>query len=465
MLIHRYYVARPVAILFACTIFFAIVNRSTALRINYLTTSPLSSRIRRNNCFFLCCRLPRGRPLSVSRRPPDSNASSSSPKTLASPNTVVPTPSKFLELEDVGAPSDREEAAVLTADRTRGLLILLSVPVVWGTYAPAVRYLYAVSDPPLPGLIFSAAYYSLASATLSIVAATFSNIDDSSRNVPNREGTSKEIAAAEEKDTLRRDGSELGAYLTFANALQVLGLMTVDGDRAAFLVQTTTVMVPILFGLSNLATKKKMNVDGRTWSACGVATAGVYIISSGGGGGLGGIGTGDILILGAAVIYSLHVLRLSALAPRHDALDLAEAKAAFEAKASIAIVIGMYLVGSMGSIDFSPAQDVYFYMTEGYKSISTETLGRMAATVAWTGWVTCAYTIYAQSAGQRVVKSPVTANLIYSSQPLWSAALGYLLNGEMLDGRGCAGAALVGLAVAMVTLKRPNESDVATVEN
>ncbi|KAK7242817.1 pyrimidine nucleotide-sugar transmembrane transporter [Aureococcus anophagefferens] len=63
--------------------------------------------------------------------------------------------------------------------------VLCSVPVVWGTYAPAVKAVYALPAPP-PGAVFSLFYY------------------------------------------------------------VVVGLETVSADAAAFLVQLTTVLVPVL---------------------------------------------------------------------------------------------------------------------------------------------------------------------------------------------------------------------------
>lgn len=48
---------------------------------------------------------------------------------------------------------------------TLGVLVLLTVPLAWGTYVPVVRFLYEI-QPPVPGLVFSARYYLLASFTL-----------------------------------------------------------------------------------------------------------------------------------------------------------------------------------------------------------------------------------------------------------------------------------------------------------
>ena len=55
------------------------------------------------------------------------------------------------------------------------ILILLTVPAAWGTYAPAVKYIYDVApsdsnQPSMPGLVFSAGYYCVAALTLGLLS-------------------------------------------------------------------------------------------------------------------------------------------------------------------------------------------------------------------------------------------------------------------------------------------------------
>jgi drug/metabolite transporter (DMT)-like permease len=68
--------------------------------------------------------------------------------------------------------------------------------------------------------------------------------------------------------------------------------------------------------------------------------------------------------------------------------------------------------------------------------------------------VTIAYTIYAQSYGQRRVR-PATANLIYTAQPICTAAVAWLVLGEAMGPAGYAGGALVGAAVLLVVSAPP----------
>jgi len=109
------------------------------------------------------------------------------------------------------------------SDRQKGVLVLLSVPVAWGTFEPAVRFVYAI-DPPIPAFLFSFAYY-LVAATSLILASAIAGMKD------------KEPMDTSDSGWPMKGGIELGSYLFVGNALQVLGLQTVNSDRAAFLLQ------------------------------------------------------------------------------------------------------------------------------------------------------------------------------------------------------------------------------------
>lgn len=163
---------------------------------------------------------------------------------------------------------------------------------------------------------------------------------------------------------------------------------------------------------------------------------------------------GDILIVLAAVAYTMHVVRLGAYAPRTTPLKLAASKATTEAFLSVLLVLGLAFIGSahFPSPEFvsqtGSSVSEYFktimtaFTEEGLSSNQKESsLGVSIGAILWTGWVTCAYTIYAQSFGQRRV-SPTNSNLIYTTQPLFSSMFAYFLLGETLGFYGYVGATL-----------------------
>ena len=68
----------------------------------------------------------------------------------------------------------------------------------------------------------------------------------------------------------------------------------------------------------------------------------------------------------------------------------------------------------------------------------------------WCGTMTCAYTIWAQSFGQKVVR-PAQANLVYTTQPIFSAIFAAALLSETLSGQGYLGGAIIGAALLIST--------------
>eukprot|EP00536_Pseudo-nitzschia_multiseries_P010737 jgi/Psemu1/203994/e_gw1.337.42.1 len=396
---------------------------------------------------------------------------------------------------DDGKRSPEAEATLI------GTLVLLTVPLSWGTYVPVVRYLYAI-QPPVPGFVFSACYYSLAALTTSLLARRVFQPPTQTTLIPSSSDGDEELPGMHDSSkqstilTLSKGGIELGSYLFFANCLQVIGLQTVESDRAGFLVQLTTVMVPICEGLfaGNI-----LLIPARTWGACVMAFLGLCIM------GLDGkqadlidawssgnpldtlavasnsLSQGDCLILGAAILYTLHVVRLGTYARQTTPMKLAASKATTESILSFALVF--LLVGlSIVQDSYHPLGDntakeglIGFSIDTGHEitsffssfssgisdgSISTSVLLPAFGSILWTGWITCAYTIWAQSFGQSKV-SPTSANLIYTFQPIFTALFAYVLLGEKMGSVGFLGGALIASAVYIVASNDGENADVS----
>uniref|UniRef100_A0A7S2HES8 EamA domain-containing protein n=1 Tax=Helicotheca tamesis TaxID=374047 RepID=A0A7S2HES8_9STRA len=351
-------------------------------------------------------------------------------------------------------------------ERALGILVLMTVPLSWGTYAPVVKYVYEI-NPPVPGFVFSAGYYVVASLTLLTLASLTTTNDDDTR----KEGveTMEEGGVEEGMDLPIQGGLELGLYLFLGNALQVIGLKTVPADRAAFLVQLTTIMVPLV--QATLVEKNLWSISIKTWVACLLAFSGVVVMGldgkemSGGDSVLSSLSSivntftsGDLLIVSAAFVYTLHVVRLGRYAPYTTPIRLAASKATTEAILSVGLVLALlFLTGSDDQASFvtQTSHEISTFFTSIQNSLTTNaipitTLLPAVGAILWTGWITCAYTIYAQSFGQRRV-SPTDANLIYTTQPLFSALFAWGILGETLGKEGYVGAGLIGAALWLVT--------------
>ena len=125
-----------------------------------------------------------------------------------------------------------------SSERNLGVLVLCTVPLAWGTFEPAVRYVYGI-EPAVPGFLFSVVFYLVAAVSLSTLAVLSminnesNDMDETSITQQQEDNTSPSLPIL--------GGIELGTYLFLGNGLQVLGLKTIPSDRAAFLLQLTTV--------------------------------------------------------------------------------------------------------------------------------------------------------------------------------------------------------------------------------
>jgi drug/metabolite transporter (DMT)-like permease len=358
--------------------------------------------------------------------------------------------------------------------------------MAWGTFEPAVRLVYKY-QPSIPPFLFSFLYYLVAASALGTMVAT-SNDDET--------GDHDDMHERSSDDSSQRAGLELGTYLFVGNALQVIGLQTVASDKAAFLLQLTTVFVPLV---QCVWARNLWLVTQTTWLACVIALFGVALIGLDGAGPgnhasmdatallqsmsqWNNFGTGDWYIMLGALFYSFHCLRLETYARTTSAVKLAAAKATTETVWSGLVICicltAATIVASPSSNDgalhphSNPVLDLaqtsgrnlvdYVAQATSSSMSSSSTTNQhwpqvVLATV-WTGLVTVAYTIYAQSYGQAQV-SATTANLIYSIQPFFTALVAFFLLGETLGAGGFVGGIFIGAAVLLVVLDE-NDSKV-----
>jgi drug/metabolite transporter (DMT)-like permease len=163
--------------------------------------------------------------------------------------------------------------------------------------------------------------------------------------------------------------------------------------------------------------------------------------------------------LASAVLYTLHVVRLGRYARETTPMKLAASKATVETVLSTGLVMALlWLAGKPGLVPSflqETAMEISNFFVTITKNIVAGTVPKSAILSAigatlWTGLVTCAYTIFAQSFGQTRV-GPTDANLIYSIQPICTALFAFLLLGETMGPAGVVGGAFIGAAVYLVT--------------
>ena len=162
--------------------------------------------------------------------------------------------------------------------------VLGIVPIIWGTYTPAVKSLYAIESPP-PGLVFNLLSYIVSFATLSVTAQVLSSSDSSSSS---SSSSSNEDISSSSSASLT-GGFELGMWLFFGSTAQVMGIQSTTAIKASILVQLTTVFVPLLESVLSSTDKIKRKLTPRLWLSCLLAFVSVVMISSNGASSLEGL--------------------------------------------------------------------------------------------------------------------------------------------------------------------------------
>uniref|UniRef100_A0A7S2TXC8 EamA domain-containing protein n=1 Tax=Lotharella oceanica TaxID=641309 RepID=A0A7S2TXC8_9EUKA len=234
-------------------------------------------------------------------------------------------------------------------------------------------------------------------------------------------------------------GFELGLWLFLGSTLQLTGLKLTTGSQAAVIVQLTTVFVPLLeAGFFGKTLSKNL------WIGVALAFTGAALVATdqATNSGLGGLSLlqmakGDAIVLAAALMYSMHVLRLDTYAKKVEPLQLATGKQTAQLLFSTAFawVPALFSDSRIAQYrDFASAQ-------------THDTLMIILAVVVWNGAVSSAFTSYAQSYGQRRLP-PTLAGLLFTTQPLWAALLSSIFLHEPIGKLGACGIALVLAALA-----------------
>lgn len=277
--------------------------------------------------------------------------------------------------------------------RLKGNLLLLLVAVIWGS-AFAVQRVAAQSVGPFP---FNAARFLLAVAVL----------------LPFTKKTHWKV----EKSSLPWMG--LAGVLLFAGStLQQGGLRWTTAANAAFITTLYVVFVPLL-----LVIFWKKRLPWLNWVAALLAIGGVKLLSSPGGLQLA---PGDGLELAGSVVWALHVILVSRVVHRMNALQFS---------------IGQYLV--CGLLNLAAAS---FFDTHTAPELVTAWWA-----VLYGGAISVGLGYTLQVYGQKY-SPPTDAALILSAEAVFAALAGYLFLQEGLQPVQLAGCALILSAIFIVQI-------------
>jgi drug/metabolite transporter (DMT)-like permease len=275
------------------------------------------------------------------------------------------------------------------------LLSLVAVTAVWGVTFVQVKD--AVELYPL--FAFLALRFAIGTLTLAPAARRLRSLDP--------QGVSWGLVA--------------GLVLAAGYTVQTAGLERTTASSAGFITGLFVVLTPLLatmfFGV---------RLGLVTWAGVALALVGLALLSGVDTGELGG----DLLVLGAALAFAVHIILLERVAAGYDAV-------AFTLLQMVAAAVSLTVVAVA--------------------------LGQLELPRGWTVWGALLVTgVFASALGflvQTWAQQRTTATrtaLTLTMEPVWAGFFGYTLAGDRLGAAGWAGAALI---MAGIVLSEPAAAD------
>eukprot|EP00746_Dinoflagellata_sp_MGD_P074100 gnl/MRDRNA2_/MRDRNA2_29977_c0_seq1.p1 gnl/MRDRNA2_/MRDRNA2_29977_c0~~gnl/MRDRNA2_/MRDRNA2_29977_c0_seq1.p1 ORF type:complete len:443 (+),score=89.38 gnl/MRDRNA2_/MRDRNA2_29977_c0_seq1:91-1419(+) len=345
--------------------------------------------------------------------------------------TGVPSSNGPRRLKEVakGAPKDGKKDGALA-----GKLALFSVPLLWGTATPVLRFMYNLPNSPNPAELSA---IRCIIAVIALIGPTLKKMQ--SKKAAGGVTTWKDITA----------GLEIGMWAGLGQGFQAFGVKHTTASKAGFILTSINVMVPAL------AFVRGKKVPAVTWIACVVAMIGVVVMSnligtltgSGGAssGGEPGFTYGDASVLLGAVMYSWVTVRTSELAPGRDHTMLTCLKKVMMAAGSITWDIVQAMVRHVGM--FSSG----LWTLQG----TTLTLFLEAwAALMWSALVPGTLAAVLQIFAQSHV-SAAESQLVYATSPVFNTFFSSVFLHEQLTAPVLGGGAILIFASLMPHLWKP----------
>lgn len=243
-------------------------------------------------------------------------------------------------------------------------------------------------------------------------------------------------------------GMELGLWKFLGTTAHLYGLSLTTADHGAFLIQLTTLIVPVVQGLQGEKIPRQIQF------AVGLALLGVYAFTQDPSGAATTAvaaqqqATGDALCVGAAVFYSFYDIQTFKWGKQVPRKQLVTTKVATQAALSVALCA---TVASGDTVDFFRANPDW------------ATSGLLVPVILWSGLIVNALATFLQVGGMQAV-GPTRAQTIFASQPLWSSMLAYAFLGETVGVQGAVGgcAFLFALFLAATAPQEPKTTQQST---
>ena len=287
--------------------------------------------------------------------------------------------------------------------KIRGNLMLLFTAFIWG--ASFVAQISGTKE--IGTFTFNFSRNIVASFTLFILIQLWPYIMKSPM---------KEMSVKMRKSTII-GGIACGIALTFAMSFQQLGLTgpnATTAGKAGFITALYIVLVPLAF----IFIGKKINI--KTWACVFLATSGLYLLSIKQG---FSIQSGDLLVLGSAFFYALHILIIDYYSPKSNGVKLS--------------MIQFMVVALISGIIMLLVENVV------WRDVLDS-----AIPILYAGMISSGIGYTFQIIGQKDT-NPTMASLILSLESVFAVLAGAMILGESLSTREAIGCTIMFLAIVL----------------
>ena len=225
-----------------------------------------------------------------------------------------------------------------------------------------------------------------------------------------------------------RAGLLIGCFMFTGYAFQTIGIHLTTPSKAAFITGFAVVLVPIFLGVFG-----KTRIHAAVWAGASAALAGLYCVTVPNAG-VGGLNSGDLLVLCCTVMYALHIIAVGHYSPRYPAGVLA------------LLQVGVTAIFTSAAIPLASVAHI-----ERPRITWNSTL---IAAVLITGIFATALAFAAQVWAQQHTSSSHVA-IIFSLEPVFAAITSYVFYGERMTGRVLLGAGLILAGIFIAELRGP----------
>ena len=326
-------------------------------------------------------------------------------------------------------------------------IVLMSVPIIWGSYGPILQRFVLTTSLPIP-------FYNLFSF---LTSTSFLYILSRKMEIESYP------TSPEYKVKLLRGGVELGVWLFLGSTCLAYGLQTVGASKAAIILSLKSVNVSILECLCTNRLPNRL-----LFGTCFLAVYGVYMLVVSVDNGIVSdgsepiINSGCVLVLAASCFYSMHIFRLGVIsnAVGNTPLYLATVKGVTMSVLTLALICTQWLFVQSLYLRYNVfAKSAITSMEYAYSPVVSKNAAQsitsdeynlaslwiVSLCILWNGCVSIGYSMWAQVYSQKCIPS-TAASFVYATTPLaaifWSWAI--LIQGiEVMTWRNWLGGAIL----------------------